>query len=103
MNGSDPIATPPAHPPRPTSGPPLFRSLLPITAHRAARDVLAGLSLAAMNIPQALGYTKIAGMPVITGLYTLLLPVIAFAALGSSRYLWWWRPTPPPRRSSPAH
>ncbi len=40
-----------------------------------------------MNIPQALGYTKIAGMPVVTGFYTLLLPLIAFAAFGSSRYL----------------
>ena len=40
-----------------------------------------------MNIPQALGYTRIAGMPVVTGLYTLLLPLVAFAALGSSRYL----------------
>jgi SulP family sulfate permease len=40
-----------------------------------------------MNIPQALGYTRIAGTPVVTGLYTLLLPVVAFAALGSSRYL----------------
>jgi len=40
-----------------------------------------------MNIPQALGYTKIAGTPVVTGLYTLLLPLVAFAVLGSSRYL----------------
>ena len=53
----------------------------------ALRDVLAGFTLAAMNIPQSLGYTKIAGTPVVTGLYTLLLPVVAFAALGSSRYL----------------
>ena len=53
----------------------------------ALRDVLAGFTLAAMNVPQALGYTKIAGTPVVTGLYTLLLPVVAFAALGSSRYL----------------
>jgi MFS superfamily sulfate permease-like transporter len=53
----------------------------------AARDALAGLQLAAMNIPQALGYTKIAGTPVVTGLYTLLLPELAFAMLGSSRYL----------------
>ena len=49
--------------------------------------MLAGLTLAAMNVPQALGYTKIAGMPLVTGLYTLLLPLVAFAALGSSRYL----------------
>jgi sulfate permease, SulP family len=48
---------------------------------------LAGFQLAAMNIPQALGYTRIAGMPVITGYYTLLLPLLAFAVFGSSRYL----------------
>ncbi len=53
----------------------------------ALRDGFAGFSLAAMNIPQALGYTKIAGMPVVTGLYSLLLPAVAFAAFGSSRYL----------------
>jgi MFS superfamily sulfate permease-like transporter len=40
-----------------------------------------------MNIPQVLGYTRIAGTPVVTGLYTLLLPLVAFAAFGSSRYL----------------
>ena len=34
-----------------------------------------------------MGYSKIAGTPVVTGLYTLLLPLVAFAALGSSRYL----------------
>jgi MFS superfamily sulfate permease-like transporter len=65
----------------------LFRGIRPITARRAARDALAGVNLAAMNVPQALGYTTIAGMPVVTGLYTLLLPVLAFAALGSSRFL----------------
>ena len=48
---------------------------------------MAGVTLAAMNIPQAMGYTKIAGTPVITGLYTLLLPVAAFAVFGASRYL----------------
>jgi len=59
----------------------------PVPAPRTMRDVLAGFTLAAMNVPQVLGYTKIAGMPVVTGLYTLLLPLVAFAALGSSRYL----------------
>jgi sulfate permease, SulP family len=49
--------------------------------------MLAGVVLAAMDIPQVLGYSKIAGMPVITGLYSLLLPLVAFAAFGSSRYL----------------
>src|SRR5580658_11258231 len=49
--------------------------------------MLAGVVLAAMDIPQVLGYSKIAGMPVVTGLYSLLLPLVAFAAFGSSRYL----------------
>jgi SulP family sulfate permease len=53
----------------------------------ALRDALAGFELAAMNIPQALGYTRIAGTPVVTGFYTLLLPLVAFATFGSSRYL----------------
>jgi len=65
----------------------LFQSARPLDRPRAIRDALAGLQLAAMNIPQCLGYTKIAGTPVVTGFYTLLLPPIAFAALGSSRYL----------------
>jgi SulP family sulfate permease len=65
----------------------LFRSIRPLKPANALRDALAGVVLAAMNIPQALGYTRIAGMPVITGLYTLLLPLVAFAAFGSSRYL----------------
>jgi sulfate permease, SulP family len=65
----------------------LFRGILPINRTDLMRDVLAGLTLAAMNIPQALGYTRIAGMPVVTGLYTLLLPLIAFATFGSSHYL----------------
>lgn len=66
---------------------PLFRGIRPVTARGARRDVLAGLTLAAMNVPQALGYTRIAGTPVITGLYTLLFPLLAFAIFGSSRYL----------------
>jgi SulP family sulfate permease len=65
----------------------LFQSLRPFKPAAALRDAFAGFTLAAMNIPQALGYTKIAGMPVVTGLYTLLLPLVGFAAFGSSRYL----------------
>jgi SulP family sulfate permease len=65
----------------------LFQGTLPLDTSRIPKDILAGVTLAAMNIPQALGYTRIAGTPVVTGLYTLLLPLVAFAALGSSRYL----------------
>jgi len=65
----------------------LFRGLWPLQRAGALRDALAGVVMAAMDIPQVLGYSKIAGMPVVTGLYSLLLPLIAFAAFGSSRYL----------------
>ena len=65
----------------------LFQGLRPVQTSRIPKDVLAGVTLAAMNIPQALGYTRIAGTPVVTGLYTLLFPLVAFAAFGSSRYL----------------
>jgi SulP family sulfate permease len=65
----------------------LFRGLRPLKRAGVMCDVLAGIALAATDIPQVLGYTKIAGMPVVTGLYTLLLPLVAFAAFGSSRYL----------------
>src|SRR6478672_9957229 len=67
--------------------PGLFQGIGSVSRAGAVRDALAGFTLAAMNIPQALGYTKIAGTPVVTGLYTLLLPLVVFAALGSSRYL----------------
>ena len=40
-----------------------------------------------LGIPEVLGYARIAGMPVVTGLYTLLLPMAAFAVLGASRHL----------------
>jgi SulP family sulfate permease len=65
----------------------LFRGIRPVNREGALRDALAGFTLAAMNVPQALGYTRIAGTPVVTGLYTLLLPLVAFATFGSSRYL----------------
>ena len=65
----------------------VFQALRPITVDGVVRDVVAGFQLAAMNIPQVLGYTKIAGTPIVTGFYTLLLPPIAFAVFGSSRYL----------------
>ena len=66
---------------------PAMRGLLPIDRSQVPADVLAGMTLAALGIPEVLGYAKIAGMPVVTGLYTMLLPMAVFAILGSSRHL----------------
>src|SRR5262245_41045705 len=65
----------------------LFQSMRPMDYASTARDATAGIELAAMSMPQSLGYASIAGMPAVKGLYTLLLPFLGFAAFGSSRYL----------------
>jgi sulfate permease, SulP family len=65
----------------------MFGGLLPFKPREALKDAFAGVTLASMNIPQVLGYTRIAGTPVVTGLYTVLLPLVAFAVFGSSRHL----------------
>src|SRR3984957_9789470 len=67
--------------------PGLFRGARPFSPAGGIRDSLAGVELAAMSIPQALGYASIAGMPAVSGLYTLFLPLLSFATFGSSRYL----------------
>ena len=65
----------------------VFQGILPYDRAWLSRDVVAGVTLAALAIPEVMGYTKIAGTPVITGLYTILLPTLAFAMFGSSRHL----------------
>src|SRR3984957_9379267 len=65
----------------------LLKGILPLNRAAALRDVLAGVSLASMDIPQVLGYARIAGMPAVTGLYTVFLPLLAFAFFGASRHL----------------
>ena len=64
-----------------------MQGVVPIDRAQVPADMLAGMTLAALGIPEVLGYAKIAGMPVVTGLYTLLLPMAVFAVLGSSRHL----------------
>ena len=65
----------------------LVGSIRPYKREWLSQDVVAGVTLAALAIPEVMGYTKIVGTPVITGLYTMLLPVVAFAIFASSRYL----------------
>jgi MFS superfamily sulfate permease-like transporter len=65
----------------------LFQGILPLTVATIGNDIVAGIVLAALGIPEVMGYTKIAGTPIATGLYTLILPALAFALFGSSRHL----------------
>ena len=66
---------------------PFLQGILPIIPSHFPTEIIAGITLACLGIPEVMGYTKIAGMPVITGLYTLVLPLAVFALLGSSRHL----------------
>ena len=47
-------------------------------------DILAGVVVAALAMPQALGYSGIAGVPVLVGLYSIPLALIGYAIFGSS-------------------
>jgi sulfate permease, SulP family len=66
---------------------PILSSVLPINPDQVPSEIVAGLTLAAIAIPEVMGYTKISGTPVITGLYTMLVPTALFAVFGSSRHL----------------
>jgi SulP family sulfate permease len=65
----------------------ILNGILPIDSSRIPLDVAAGATLAALAIPETMGYASMAQMPVITGLYTILIPLFLFALLGSSRHL----------------
>jgi high affinity sulfate transporter 1 len=65
----------------------LFQGILPIDSTQVPADIIAGITLAALAIPEVMGYTKISGTPVITGLYTILIPMTLYALFGSSRHL----------------
>jgi high affinity sulfate transporter 1 len=51
------------------------------------RDVVAGLTAAAVVLPKAMAYATVAGLPVAVGLYTAFIPMAIYALLGSSRVL----------------
>lgn len=65
----------------------LLQGILPFSRAQVSTDVMAGITLAALAIPEVMGYAKIAGAPVIAGLYTMLIPMFLFALFGSSRHL----------------
>ncbi len=51
------------------------------------KDLIAGLTVAAVLVPQSMAYALLAGMPPIHGLYASFLPVIVASLFGSSRFL----------------
>ncbi|MEM9106167.1 MAG: SulP family inorganic anion transporter [Pseudomonadota bacterium] len=65
----------------------MLGGILPINRALLPTEIIAGITLAALAIPEVMGYTKIAGTPVVTGLYTMLIPAALYALFASSRHL----------------
>lgn len=65
----------------------LLPTLRPYDRRWLRLDVVAGLAAGTVVIPQAMAYATIAGLPVEIGLYTCMLPMLAYALLGGSRSL----------------
>src|SRR6476469_8777314 len=50
-------------------------------------DIVAGVVLTALLVPQGMAYAELAGLPPVTGLYTTVLALLAYALFGPSRIL----------------
>ncbi|PKN56154.1 MAG: sodium-independent anion transporter [Deltaproteobacteria bacterium HGW-Deltaproteobacteria-14] len=66
---------------------PLFASLRGYDRGAFGSDAMAGLTTAIMLVPQAMAYAMLAGLPPEVGLYASMLPLVAYALLGTSRQL----------------
>jgi sulfate permease, SulP family len=64
-----------------------FRHWPQLTPALARTEVLAGLTVALVMVPQAVAYAGLAGMPLITGLYTCLVPALLAVLFGSANRL----------------
>ena len=53
----------------------------------ARADLVAGITVAVMLVPQGMAYAALAGMPPVTGLYASVVPLLVYALLGTSRSL----------------
>jgi len=51
------------------------------------KDLLAGISVAAVAVPISIAYSQLAGVPPVNGLYASILPLVAYAIFGTSRQL----------------
>ncbi|WP_413756197.1 SulP family inorganic anion transporter [Streptomyces sp. MMBL 11-3] len=66
---------------------PGLRTLTGYRREWLAKDVVAGVVLTTLLVPQGMAYAELAGLPAITGLYTSVLCLLAYAVFGPSRIL----------------
>src|SRR5207244_6564833 len=67
----------------------LARGLGPSSYRREglAKDIVAGIVLSTLLVPQGMAYAELAGLPPITGLYTTILCLLGYALFGPSKIL----------------
>ena len=66
---------------------PIFEKLSSHSAEDWRKDLIAGITVAVMLVPQGMAYAMLAGMPPIDGLYGGLIPLFLYAILGTSRQM----------------
>ncbi|WP_373517552.1 SulP family inorganic anion transporter [Pricia sp.] len=66
---------------------PFLQWLPTYTKRWFAKDMVAGLTVGILLVPQGMAYAMIAGMPPVYGLYAALVPILIYAFLGTSRQL----------------
>lgn len=72
------------------TSPPLLPGLASLRDYQRSwlrGDVVAGVTVAAYAVPQVMAYAELAGLPAVVGLYAILVPLVVYALLGSSRQL----------------
>lgn len=69
------------------SAPRLLQAVRGVPGANLTREILAGVTLAALMIPLNIGYAQVAGLPPIVGLYAAILPSIAFALVAHTRHV----------------
>ena len=66
---------------------PGFRAVSSYRREWLVKDVVAGVVLTTLLVPQGMAYAELAGLPAITGLYTSILCLLGYAVFGPSRIL----------------
>ncbi len=56
-------------------------------ADQAAPDLWAAIAVTALMVPHGMAYAQLAGVPAVTGIYTTIIAVLAYAVVGPSRHL----------------
>ena len=52
----------------------------------ASKDIVAGIVLSTLLVPQGMAYAELAGLPAVTGLYTSITCLVAYAIFGPPRF-----------------